>query len=330
MDMTPSKVDMNAVRRDAWLAERRKHVTATDVAAIMGLSKWTSPMQVWLDKKGLLDTKEETGPMRWGNRLQRPILDAYGERHGVLVHHSDPYHLQLAEGFPLLGASLDAIATPSLELRGYPVDAKNIRQRGTDWGEAGGDDFPIYYQLQLVAQMIVFPAPFADLAVLFGGQEDVDYRLHFDQDVADLVKERVAVWWERHVVGDTPPEVDGSEGLTEHLKKRFAKHSELLLPQTDEAREAARLYKLHSEEEKTAKELKAKQANILRNIIGDAAGIHGLCTWKATATKEQRITNFEAVAREMAAELPAERTAEILAKHTTTTTTGGVRTLRVS
>ena len=35
-----------AERRSAWLADRRTCVTGTDVAAILGVSKWSSPVQV--------------------------------------------------------------------------------------------------------------------------------------------------------------------------------------------------------------------------------------------------------------------------------------------
>ena len=39
--------------RTEWLAERRKGVTSTDIAAIAGQSPWATALDVYLDKLGL-------------------------------------------------------------------------------------------------------------------------------------------------------------------------------------------------------------------------------------------------------------------------------------
>ena len=62
-----------AARKEAWLSERRKHITGTDVAAILGLSRFKTPLRVWLEKKGEIEP-DENEAMRWGKRLERVIL----------------------------------------------------------------------------------------------------------------------------------------------------------------------------------------------------------------------------------------------------------------
>ena len=41
---------MTELTREEWLARRRSGIGGSDVAAVLGLSPWKSPRQVWLDK----------------------------------------------------------------------------------------------------------------------------------------------------------------------------------------------------------------------------------------------------------------------------------------
>ena len=111
-------IPTEAERRAIWLEDRKTAVTGTDVAAILGLSRFSSPIQVYLDKKGLA-TVTENEAMRWGKRLERPILEAYAEAQQVGITFADSYTLHRVPGFPLLGASLDAVRIQD----NAPVDA---------------------------------------------------------------------------------------------------------------------------------------------------------------------------------------------------------------
>ena len=48
------------MNRAEWLNWRRTGLGGSDIAAVLGLSKWRTPWDVWADKKGLLPEKEET------------------------------------------------------------------------------------------------------------------------------------------------------------------------------------------------------------------------------------------------------------------------------
>lgn len=38
--------------RDEWLIERRKGIGGSDASIILGLNKWKTPFELWLDKTG--------------------------------------------------------------------------------------------------------------------------------------------------------------------------------------------------------------------------------------------------------------------------------------
>lgn len=299
MNATITPESIVEARRQGWLDQRRRAIGGTDVAAILGLSKWRSPMQVWLDKKGLAETMTNEA-MAWGKRLERSILEGYSESVGHPIEFADPYDFITSKQVPILGASLDA---RWLDGDRRPVDAKNTRWKSDEWGEAGSDQIPAYYACQLAVQMHVTDTPAADLAVLFSGQQFERFTVYRDPEIEAMILEKVAAWWERHIVQDVPPDVDGSKGTTEWLAKRSRQQSDVMATPTPEAYEAARaLCKIKPQ----IKQLETEQArleNLLKQGIGEAAGIAGIATWKAAKDSEK--VDWEGAARDLARRLYA-------------------------
>ena len=84
--------------RRQWMKARRKGIGASDIAAIMGVSPWSTPLQVWVSK--VTDDApevEQSEDMLWGRRLEQSILEEFEERtieqryflehHGSLWRH---------------------------------------------------------------------------------------------------------------------------------------------------------------------------------------------------------------------------------------------------
>lgn len=67
--------------RDEWLEARRQGVTASEIAAILGLSPYESPRSLYHRKRGEHPEEDESDAMRWGKRLEAPIADEFAERH---------------------------------------------------------------------------------------------------------------------------------------------------------------------------------------------------------------------------------------------------------
>jgi putative phage-type endonuclease len=199
-------IDAEEARRTAWLLDRRTAITASDVGGILGVSPWTSPMDVFLDKQGMR-TVETTERMKWGLKLQRAILEEYAERVAQPIELSDPYSLVRFPGWEHLGASLDARWA---EGDRRPVDAKNVGFKTKEWGEPGTGDVPYSYALQLHVQMMVCGAQCADLAVLFGGNTLAIYHVVRDAEIDEIILSAAKGFWHDHIVSGMPPPVDGT------------------------------------------------------------------------------------------------------------------------
>ncbi len=305
-------------RKAAWLLERRKHITGTDIAAIFGLNRWTSPIEVYLSKKGALPPKVDNDPMEFGRRFERPILEVYSERLGVPIEFADHWTLYPVPGFPLLGASLDA---RWLTGDRRPVDAKNTRFKTDKWGDTGSDVFPIYYQLQLAVQMmacdepdISYVTPASDLAVCFGGNEFARYTLHRDVETDAAIKERAAEWWDKHIVHDTPPEPDGSESYGEFLKARFKRAAEITVPSTAEVRQWVEARAEAKARMATAESDANVAEQAIKAYMGNASAIPGVCTWKNN--KDSEATDWRAVTNELAQLVDGDKVAAIITANT--------------
>lgn len=93
-------------RREDWLEQRRKLVTASDAAAILGLDDWRSPFEVYAEKvEGYV--RERTGAMRRGVRHEAAIALDYADETGREVYGRDPYEIAIHPEHRWLGATLD-------------------------------------------------------------------------------------------------------------------------------------------------------------------------------------------------------------------------------
>jgi putative phage-type endonuclease len=69
---------------DAWLAHSRNLFNASETPAVLGISPWQTPYQLWLVKTGRAET-EVTAPMRRGTALEPQARLAYEEKTGLVM-----------------------------------------------------------------------------------------------------------------------------------------------------------------------------------------------------------------------------------------------------
>ncbi len=72
-------------KRPVWLKARRHGIGGSDIAAIVGLSRWSSPYQVWLDKTGRSDEIPDNPSMRWGRAVEPVLRSWFAEQTGIEV-----------------------------------------------------------------------------------------------------------------------------------------------------------------------------------------------------------------------------------------------------
>ena len=310
----------------AWLEQRRNYITGTDIGAIMGYSKFASPMSIWCEKKGIAKPQPQTNAQKMGLLFERPILDLYQAETGKSLIYPEPYTLLTAKD-SIIAATLDA----QHESDKCPVDAKSIHfLKLKEWEKLGDGEIPKNYHLQLVAQMMVTNTDSASLAVLFGNQDFRIYTIERDYDLEQMVKTYAENWWEEHIINGIQPEIDGSDASTGYIKQKLERAQKgLVIETTAEISELCeRLKEIKAKAAEIESEKKSAE-NSLKILIGDAEEVSGVLTWKNN--KDVVDIDWETVARSLAVQVYLDNADKMLIPHITsnTTTKPGARVLRL-
>jgi putative phage-type endonuclease len=187
-----------SIDRDKWLAERRLGIGGSDVAPILGLSPWATPLDVYLDKIGEAPPVEDTPAMAWGRALEPVIRQAYEAQTGAAVRVLP--HSLVHPRHEFMRANLDGVVVGMDRV----FEAKTARS-GDGWGEPGTAEVPDAYALQVQHYLLVAELSLADIAVLIGGNDFRVYTVEADpqvqSDLIDLERE----FWQR-VQDRNPPE----------------------------------------------------------------------------------------------------------------------------
>lgn len=66
-------VSTENMSKDEWLMWRRKGIGGSDASIVCGLNKYKSPLELWMDKLGMLEVTESGESAYWGSILE-PIV----------------------------------------------------------------------------------------------------------------------------------------------------------------------------------------------------------------------------------------------------------------
>jgi putative phage-type endonuclease len=245
-------------------AQRLLGVGGSESATAVGLNPYESRVELWQEKRGLVPPFAGNAPTKWGQLLEQVVRQEYAEQTGRVVRL--PVALLKHPRVAIAFCHPDGITDD-----GRLYEGKTARYPD-GWGEAGTDEIPEHYLVQVQHNLAVTSLPVADVAVLIGGQ---DFRLYevpadraFQQDILDAEAE----FWDYVVRGEPPPVDCASPGALQVLKKLYPGTNGQVVFADDQME---RLWRPQLEQATAAeKEIKALQAEAkaeLLNYMGEAA-----------------------------------------------------------
>lgn len=266
---------------EEWHRLRREGVGGSDVAKIMGFSKYGSPLEVWLEKTGRTEPADlsDNQAVEWGNRLEDVVARKFAEDHPeYIVRNRDGrgrWETLVSKTRPWAHANLDRNLygvgeDGKRDGRRYLLEVKTCSAyRAEDWE----DGVPDYYLTQVTHYLGVTGYEGAWVAVLIGGQEYREFYVERDEDDIRAVQEAVDAFWHDYVEADTPPALVGSDSEAAAVFGMHAEPGDEYEQALDE--DVPELDELEQVRERI-KELKARESELGTSIkarIGDLKGI---------------------------------------------------------
>ena len=187
--------------RESWLRERRRGIGGSDIGAILGLSKYRSPMDVYLDKIGESDEQEISDAMYWGTVLEQIVADEYARRTGARLRRVNAIYAR--DDAPWRRASVDRIVAGQRKILECKTAGSHM---AGDWGPSGSDEVPDVYRAQVAWYQHVLDYDDADLAVLIGGRDYRIYHLPRDRELEQMIVHAADSFWTDHVDKKIPPD----------------------------------------------------------------------------------------------------------------------------
>lgn len=299
------------------LALRRGGIGASEIAVLAGLSRYSAPINIYLNKIGqgpVIDSYAAD----LGTAMEAPLARVYAKRFkrsiamvDTLCNPEKPYALATPDRAVYL---TPALRGPARGLRTDVRDAERLLQiKSTNWrlrrmwGDDGTDRVPDEYLCQVQWEMGVAGVSSCDIFVDFDKTAGHVYPIRFRPGIFDHLYSVAEKFMIDHVLKRVPPEPDASDAYHEYLEAAFPREKgkrDDLRP-VSEAHEPKLWEAIHSFAKLTAAEKRIEKAqrlarNVIEAAIGEGAGLMGpwgKVTW--LSNKASVKTDWLAVAREL-------------------------------
>ncbi len=256
-------VETDGLSNEEWLRWRKKGIGGSDVSCLLGINKWKSEIELWLDKTNQTnEPMQDNEAMEWG-RIMEPIIRSHFEEvtgktvlkiKAILQHPEHPFMLADVDG-----VTVDDEGNPAI------LEIKTASEyKRSEWEEG----VPNYYQTQVQHYLCVTGLRKAYVAVLIGGNSFKLYEADADDEIQAMLIAVEKNFWDK-VQNMIRPEMDGSDAAKNLLDSLYRGGVAETIVMPDEAVEYVDMYVEACAEEDNAKAKKQDAANHIKEIMGD-------------------------------------------------------------
>ena len=257
---------------------RHEYIGGSDIAAIMGMSRWKTPLKLWLEKtqKTPAPDLSDNEAVELGTELEEFVAKKFSRLTGKAVRRS-PKMYQHPQ-YQYMRAHIDRLVTGSDEL----LECKTCSAfKLQEWE---GDEIPQEYILQVIWYLGITGRKRAWIACLIGGQKFKYKSVDFDFELFELMVDAAKNFW-NCVLTDTPPMI--AAGDNDLMKSLYPTANDNIVDLTSatEAEETiSRNIKKLVEIKKTISSLTKNKEEIeakLKDVISENGGLL-TPKWKVT------------------------------------------------
>lgn len=184
--------------RGRWLAERRKGIGGSDASTVVGVNRYSSRYELWLDKTGQLREIEATDRMEAGIRMEAVMRQWFTDRTGIPVRRQG---LVRSRTRPWQMVSLD----------GLTADGGLFESKCTNWrlaDEWADDQVSDHAEVQALHGLAVTGRTHAWVVALIDGWDFQIRRVERNQPLIDSISEMEERFWFDHIVAGVEPAIE--------------------------------------------------------------------------------------------------------------------------
>lgn len=233
-----------------WHELRRGGITASEIAAVLGISTWDSPFSLfWKKANGwITDTNDqmtagryvEPAAAEWWMATHDPLENLVATHAGLYANDERPWQLATPDRLLCLpcencdGSGWDSTRhfdehSAEVHQCGYCggtgwgklvalLECKWVAYSWDGWGEPGTDDIPVHYRAQALWQLDTLGVDEVHFAVLGPGGFRAYGPVRRDEADLDVMRKAGAEFAARLEAGD-PPDLDGHNATLGTLKR---------------------------------------------------------------------------------------------------------------
>ncbi|MFJ5973570.1 YqaJ viral recombinase family protein [Streptomyces sp. NPDC093060] len=197
-------------------------ITATEIAAVVGLSPWQSRFSLWHKKAGLPTPPFEMTPaIEWGNRLEDAVAEKWEDEHPRMLaapagtwRHREREWQRATPDRLIYEAPRNVFEVPDTAVGLLEVKTSPF---GDEWGPSGSDILPIHYRCQVMWQMDVLGLHRTEIAVLISGHDYREYTVDYDPDEARILRDAAERFLD-DVRNGVRPDIDGDTATYQTIR----------------------------------------------------------------------------------------------------------------
>jgi len=207
--------------------DRSKFLGGSDVAAVLGISPWKTPLELWKSKTTPREEEYkqcfERGK-RWESVVAEMLVANLEEKgHKVEIISSNQRYEDHKHGF--LACEIDYEIRLDDEEEITNAELKTVHPfKSKEWGDSDSDNMPIWYTAQVMHGLGVTVRKKGILAALFGADELRTYSVDADHETIAAIRSKCTHFWRENVLKGIPPEPININDLS------------ILYPRNDEAK----------------------------------------------------------------------------------------------
>ncbi|WP_289005359.1 lambda-exonuclease family protein [uncultured Kingella sp.] len=274
-----------------FLAQRKKGIGGSDIAAILGVSKFKTALDVYLSKT--TDQPEQKGEhLYWGHALENPIIDRFIRDTGANVIRQP--EMRRHPDYEWAIANADALITNSDTIEAILEIKTSSAFKSREWGADDTDEVPIEYIAQVQWYMWIYNLQEAYIAALIGGNQYRQYHITRDDELIAMLAEKAQAFWQNHVIPRIPPNPqDGADAQ----KLYPSDNGDTAEADSDTLTAYAELRELKAQEKELKAQIAARE-DLLKIKIGNYSAMQAngntLFTWKAQSSNRFDSKAFQA------------------------------------